>query len=421
MASIHKRERAGFDPSYRVRWYEDGKQREKTFSKRRLALAHKQRMEREVEGKDAAEGAVAGALQRVESGVCMTELGSQFIEASRIGREGRPPLEPVTLYTYERCIERFFMQAFGDVPVQNMTRGDCREAREEILRLANSRGTAKRVFNLAKTILNWAVDDLELMDDNPMGRLKIEEDKRTTRRKIKVHSREEMKKIILAARARHESDIKSVREAWRTYYPLLLFLIHTGVRSSEAFALKFSDFNDRLTEFEVSRKIARYVPGVTRETRVGRVKSTHALRAIGVPEHVAELLRDLQKTATVEWVFPNSKGGPKSYDTVKKYMWKVLLDDTGVTRIGMHSLRHYYASLLLARGFLGELRTLLGHHSTAFTLAQYTDMIDDIEKRRQEVAGRLEVELSEILEVEAEIAERTESDASDSGIRSMLG
>ena len=59
--------------------------------------------------------------------------------------------------------------------------------------------------------------------------------------------------------------------------------------------------------------------------------------------------------------------------------------------IGMHTLRHYYASVTLADGVnIKELAEYLGHHDPAFTLRMYAHMLPSSHARaRQAVQKRL--------------------------------
>ncbi|WP_170429821.1 tyrosine-type recombinase/integrase [Ruegeria arenilitoris] len=60
-----------------------------------------------------------------------------------------------------------------------------------------------------------------------------------------------------------------------------------------------------------------------------------------------------------------------------------------VRQLGVHSLRHYFASELMERGKYLEAQKLLGHHNAAFTISQYGHFIDDDSNRLGDIASEL--------------------------------
>lgn len=67
-------------------------------------------------------------------------------------------------------------------------------------------------------------------------------------------------------------------------------------------------------------------------------------------------------------------------------MWKPLLEEAGVRHRGIHTLRHFYASRLIAMGeSIKEVSADLGHADEAFTLTTYGHLFrdrDNVERRK---------------------------------------
>ena len=75
-----------------------------------------------------------------------------------------------------------------------------------------------------------------------------------------------------------------------------------------------------------------------------------------------------------------------SGDLFTKTVWEGAFRKAGIERTkqidGMHALRHFYASTLLAQGVsIKELATYLGHSDPGFTLRVYTHLVPSSHER----------------------------------------
>ena len=62
--------------------------------------------------------------------------------------------------------------------------------------------------------------------------------------------------------------------------------------------------------------------------------------------------------------------------------WRPARNAAGIAEGGLHELRHYYASVLLAGGVdIKALSEYLGHHDPAVTLRIYAHMLPSAERR----------------------------------------
>jgi len=86
------------------------------------------------------------------------------------------------------------------------------------------------------------------------------------------------------------------------------------------------------------------------------------------------LLRAMQEDATGQLVFPTSTGTP-TQDLNRP--WKWLKDETGLSDLRIHDLRHSFASVLISGGeTLETIGKLLGHSQHQTTL-RYAHLMDD--------------------------------------------
>jgi integrase len=157
------------------------------------------------------------------------------------------------------------------------------------------------------------------------------------------------------------------------YEPLFIVLASTGLRISEAIALRWCDLDldKNPRRLRVRRTI---VNGV-----VGAPKSRHGARAIPLSEELAQRLRELRcaDLGGEALVFANDDGRPLRPDTLRAHVLKPAATRAGLAGVGLHTLRHTCAALLIAQGANPlRLQRWMGHHSAAYTLEAYGHLID---------------------------------------------
>ncbi|HET6999336.1 MAG TPA: tyrosine-type recombinase/integrase [Solirubrobacterales bacterium] len=159
---------------------------------------------------------------------------------------------------------------------------------------------------------------------------------------------------------------------WQTFFRLLAA---TGLRVSEAFALRWRDL-----ELDGSRAHVRvrraYVRG-----RFGPPKSKYGKRSVPIDHALVAELRARRKDA--EWaenddlVFPATNGEPLRQENVRRRALNPAAEEAGVPWAGFHTFRHSCATRLFAAGRNAvQVQRWLGHHSPAFTLSVYVDLLD---------------------------------------------
>jgi integrase/recombinase XerD len=161
-------------------------------------------------------------------------------------------------------------------------------------------------------------------------------------------------------------------ETRRRYEMLFGLLLNSGLRISEALALKASD--------------VRLVAGTAKSVRV--IGKGDKERLVPLPEAFGAVFGFwLKDRARGEFVFARAAGQkPVSSQAVRAYL-RLMLDKAGIEKkISPHKLRHTYATNLLNAGAeLVDIKALLGHESIATTQI-YTNVG---QARMEQVVGRL--------------------------------
>jgi integrase/recombinase XerD len=207
--------------------------------------------------------------------------------------------------------------------------------------------TVNQELSIVRAMWNWMIDVYELPLHNPASKVK------------RLREPEQARKAIALQTA------ERLIETADSGYDLLMVLLAltTGMRGVEMGGLEWSHI-----DYENSQIV---LPAEITKTSRGRVLPLRA--------DVRELLRDIEIRSRSKKVF----GGWAGSATALRERFHALVLKAGLSeKIGLHSLRHSYATYMLRQG--ADLRTvqdLLGHKSIR-TTALYLSPADSIETRR---------------------------------------
>ena len=158
------------------------------------------------------------------------------------------------------------------------------------------------------------------------------------------------------------------------------FLLSSGLRISEALALRWTDI-DLDGEIPAAR-IMRSLRTTEGKAFFKETKTTNSQRSIELSEATVEVLQ--RQRTTVEaasiiregWsdnglIFPSSVGTPQDANNIRK-IWNRLLKGSQLEGIGFHTLRHSHISLALMKGEnIFAVSRRAGHSDAAFTMNRY--------------------------------------------------
>ncbi|MDR5709651.1 MAG: site-specific integrase [Armatimonadota bacterium] len=227
--------------------------------------------------------------------------------------------------------------------------------------------TALKVYRLLHRVMRYAVQ-LGYLASNPLDRIPPP---RYRPPRKQPWSPDEASQFLQAARS-------------HPLGPLFWLLATTGLRTSEALALRWSDLDLASGVLRVERSVHRvrgqwvYTPP---KTQAGQ-------RSVALPQQVVAALRALRRAAVEEalrrgagfsdeaLVF-SEDGQPLHHRRVLRAM-QTVARRAGVRPSSPHQLRHLHASALLSQGAgLAEVARRLGHASPAVTAAVYSHALRD--------------------------------------------
>lgn len=296
-----------------------------------------------------------------------------------------------TLYQYQ------IAPYFGSRKIQSIAKVDIRDWVEELLNTQHPQfkdrtlapKTVKNALGLLRTLFNYAIDELELLEKNPCRNVKVKQknilcNTATVTKVPETHSRAPKNKpysesecidLIRCLMSEREKGYAALRHS-----TLLLMILFTGLRTSEVMGLRWNDivFSKRLLSVERERI---YVPH--EGTFLDSVKTSTSERIISIPEFLIDLLRELQQAQERNRQILGKSYTPSGFIAVLEdgrpqsprltYNWfKSLQKKHGFRSCSIHDLRHTHAAMLSSLGVkIIDVSKRLGHSNTRVTQEVY--------------------------------------------------
>ena len=216
----------------------------------------------------------------------------------------------------------------------------------------------------------------------------LSDDERPTGGGVRDHhvwSSEEISRLLSAA-----EDLGRRREANYDYSPLVRLLVLTGLRVSEALALRWQDIDLLNATINVRHSWSREGQLTPPKTKAGR-------RGVPIAPGLVDMLTLLKPddASDEDFVFSTTGRRPISYHNFRDRgfapaLAKAGLADKGIT---IHGLRSAAVSLYAARGLsMLETATIMGQADPGVTWKHYARLFDrsDVESRVRAVQASLD-------------------------------
>ncbi len=315
------------------------------------------------------------------------------------GRQGKDPVSPATAEVYEYRAE--IMKSYQwDKALQELEAPDIVAFRSWLLK-NYSRDQAKKALSSFHSVLLEMVTQGVLATD-PAARITIQQSR--YQEPVEIPSVEEVQSILRTADSLASHKNFWIEQAWARYRPMIFLAADSGMRPQEYLALADSDLLE---------KGIRITQALDRSNRIGPPKSRAGRRYIPVGSETLEMVRayrKVRKTPTKDGLlFPGETGGHQRYNNYLRRGWHALMEHASMidehtvdgqkvteARYTPYSLRHFYASMLIAqKRDLKTIQERMGHEDAAMTLNVYGHLI------RQRQAEDMEEEPSVLSHVRA--------------------
>ena len=195
----------------------------------------------------------------------------------------------------------------------------------------------------------------ELIDANPIDLVRQNSGRRSIPRSLNV---DEIRSVL-----------GQLAEPYRT---MVLLAACLGLRASEIVGLQWADFNWEDLTVLVKRSVVH--------GRGGDTKTEASRLPLPVDLRLAQALQELRGrnlyVGPQDWVFGNQDGRPRSQESILAHHLKPAAVRAGIGKIGWHTFRHSYSTML--RGAKVDLKVqqeLLRHSTIQSTMNIYTRAI----------------------------------------------
>ena len=227
-----------------------------------------------------------------------------------------------------------------------------------------NRGLSARTVRYAHSVLNMALTQAikwQMLGSSPAQAVDLPKQQR---KEMNAMDREEAGRFLEAAKT-------------DSHHVLLVLLLTTGLRPSEALALKWSDLDLHVGKLSVNRTVARRKGG---GWYFKTTKTPNSRRSIDILDTLTTLLlnhREVAYPSEYGLVFSNLNGEPLDLDHFSQRNYKRVLDVAGLPKkFRLYDLRHTCATLLLLAGVNPKVVSeRLGHSSIRETMDTYSHVL----------------------------------------------
>lgn len=233
-----------------------------------------------------------------------------------------------------------------------------------------------------RSALNQAVK-WNLIHSNPCLAVELPKHKA---REIQPFTREQAARFMAVrtiSRTEPDGRTVTVENKHRT---LFSFMLATGARPSECFAVKWSDIDFDRSTVTIQRSVEWLSKKQGGSWYFKETKTTSSRRCVPLPAPLLQQLREhraaqnealLKLGIRTDLVFASSEGTPLQRGNITRRFWKPALKAAGISgRFGLYAARHTVATLLLQAGVSAKIvAERLGHSSIRLTMDTYSHVM----------------------------------------------
>jgi integrase len=366
---MEKTELYGIGQRYRVRYFDpDGEERSKSFPDKQKKRAEDFLIEVESDKRE-------GKYVDPQAG------RKKFRTVAENWIKGQSP-DAATRAVLRSRLESQIYPHFAELPIGSVKPSTVRDWQGYLDEKKFSENYKLVLFTVLSGVLDSAVED-KLIRDNPCKA-------KTVRRPVGGSP-----KVVVWPEQRVRDVRAGLDERFSVIVPLGAGL---GMRQGEILGVSIDDFDEDGMVLQLVRQIR-----IVERTLVFAPPKGGNPRTVPVSASIIAEVQDHERrfpavTVTLPWREPagekvtarllvTGEGGRLySGDLFSKVVWVAAFREAGIEyrkrADGMHALRHFYASVLLAQGVsIKELADYLGHSDPGFTLRTYTHLVPSSHER----------------------------------------
>ena len=295
-------------------------------------------------------------------------LKTLFKDYAETWLKGKVKIKESSQVNYRTILDKYLIPHFGNAKISEIERQDIKNYVSE--KVNEEKLSPRRINNFLDVlyqILTEADVDGHIIR-NPY--VKIERARVEKKEADYLGSKDEIKAFLKSSESEN--------------YPFWYSAIFTGARKGELMGLRWGDID------WFNKKI--HIRNSLYKGKLVSPKSDSSLREIDMGQRLIEILKDHrikqnikrlkagEKWTDMDLVFPNRKGTPLDSHTLHRDFLRIL-KRSGLRSMPIHSLRHTYASILIASGHNPKyIQSQMGHSSIKITLDLYGHLMKEVQK-----------------------------------------
>lgn len=294
-------------------------------------------------------------------------------------------LKPASFDRLESTVKKHIMPSIWFIQIKDLTDTHILEMLAEVEKTARSYSSIKKVYDAIKSCLDHAVS-ANVIPRNPMVTIKPPSKSKYETKHISIFTDKEIEKILYEIEKKYSTGKQIYQNA-----AAFKVILYSGLRIGEIAALSWEDVDFNSKSIRVHKNVSyirkRSQTDLMQKTGVEYIvqdstKSDAGDRIVYMNQKCLSALQELKKDSSQEsdFVLCNSKGNPSTPQVITRTFYSVL-DNCGIKRTGVHTLRHTFASRLFRQGVdVKTVSEILGHKSIGITYDTYIHVIKEQKK-----------------------------------------
>jgi integrase len=274
---------------------------------------------------------------------------------------------PSTFALQQHVLKSMVLPKVGHIRIDSLSPSTIQLLMKGVVETGRSARTANIMLSVVRKLYTDAVDHFGFKVQNPATKVKKLKE---SPNKLEFWSKEEID-VFLKTVERHQPHNLAI----------FRFLLNTGARIGEAYALQWGDV-DLARGYVCIRRTVDRIHHVAKETTKG-----NKMRYVGLNEVALQTLSHMKESQltppkSLSLVFPNQAGGIHFHSSFQRRCFDKCLKIAGVRKVRIHDLRHTFAAhFVMNGGSIYDLKQILGHSDIKMT-ERYAHLAPDYLKSR---------------------------------------
>lgn len=310
----------------------------------------------------------------------------------------RPTVKLSTYCSYEMMIRVHIKPSLGKIPLAQLDPVTLQEffnQRHSSGKTTGDGGLSPKTLRNLRNLFHLALEQARrngLIQINLVEGVRLPKEQK---REMRVLSKEEQRRLVLACRAMPEPASFGV-----------IFTLFTGLRMGELCGLRWDNVNMEERQFlvcETRNRLPNHDDSIETSTSVCTVSTTKTDHSRRIVYLCDELYQELSRYQEIQfsimeqypgynagrYVFCQENGEPYEPRTYQD-LFKRCVSRAGIPGANFHSLRHTFATRALEQGMDPvTLSKLLGHANASITLDKYGHSFESQKRAGMELMGAL--------------------------------